>query len=154
MTTSYADPYGDRGPTSIGVSALLMTSIHKCLMGLRFPKTRRLMAIDMSTAPSLTRKLATCLPLLKAHSDIWKSGIGISGFLRSCAWDFHIPDPRLCRISRHVPQLTDGSDLVGQSRIAIYSCKSFLPLETPILRWSEILTFLLMSNTRRAKING
>jgi hypothetical protein len=88
------------------------------------------------------------------RSYVGKSGIGISRFLLSCAWDFHIPDPRLCRISRHVPQLTDGSDSVGQSRIAIHSCKSSLPSETPILRWTEIPTLLLMSDTHPAKING
>jgi hypothetical protein len=75
-------------------------------------------------------------------NSVGKSRIGISRFPLSCARDFQFPDPRLCGISRHVSLLTDGSDPVGKSRIAIPTCKSFLPLETPIL--------LLMSDLSRS----
>jgi hypothetical protein len=152
-------------------------------------ETRWLMAIDMSTVRSLSRKPTTCIPLVVPHANrqlpryrfsrsrnfgrkylqlqltnlrarampmplgvvslqrlifrhlsptmvlnsIGKSCIGISRFPLSCARDFQFPDPRLYGISRHVSQLTDGSDPVGKSWIAIPTCKSFLSLKTSIL---------------------
>jgi hypothetical protein len=158
----------------------------------RFSDPRWLMAVDLSTVRSPSRKPATCIPLALAvpHANrrlpryrfsrsrnsgrkslrlqltnlrvrdmpmplgvvslqgltfrhlspttvlnsVGKSRIGISRFPLSCARDFQFPDPRLCGISRHVSLLTDGSDPVGKSRIAIPTCKSFLSSKTPILR--------------------
>jgi hypothetical protein len=122
----------------------------------RFPETRWLMAVDMSTVRSPSRKPATCIPLVvrarampmplgvvslqrlifrhlsptMVLNSVGKSRIGISRFPLSCARDFQFPDPRLCGISRHVSLLTDGSDPVGKSWIAIPTCKSFLSLKT------------------------
>jgi hypothetical protein len=42
----------------------------------------------------------------------------------------------------------------GDSGFASLKCKSSLPPETPILRWTKISTLLLMSDACPAKING